>query len=138
MKDVVNTKIKFREPFRPFAPSVLADNVHDFFDVSSSSNVILEDFMLSVIPVKESKGNEISAVNHMGTARIQRVKEESNTLYYNLIKKFFEVTGIPMLLNTSFNVRGEPIVNSPSDAINTFKKSGIDTLVLGNFIVDKK
>jgi len=138
MKDVVNTKIKFREPFRPFAPSVLADNVNDFFDVSSSSNVILEDFMLSVIPVKESRGNEISAVNHMGTARIQRVKEESNTLYYNLIKKFFEVTGIPMLLNTSFNVRGEPIVNSPGDAINTFKKSGIDTLVLGNFIVDKK
>ena len=138
MKDVVNTKIKFREPFRPFAPSVLADNVHDFFDVSSSSDVILEDFMLSVIPVKESKGNEISAVNHMGTARIQRVKEESNTLYYNLIKKFFEVTGIPMLLNTSFNIRGEPIVNSPGDAINTFKKSGIDTLVLGNFIVDKK
>ena len=81
---------------------------------------------------------EISAVNHMGTARIQRVREESNTLYYNLIKKFFEVTGIPMLLNTSFNIRGEPIVNSPGDAINTFKKSGIDTLVLGNFIVDKK
>ena len=137
MKDVVNTKIKFREPFRPFAPSVLADNVHDYFDVSSSSSVMLEDFMLSVIPVKESRGNEISAVNHMGTARIQRVKEESNILYYNLIKKFFEVTGVPMLLNTSFNVRGEPIVNSPGDAINTFKKSGIDTLVLGNFIVDK-
>tara|TARA_B100001123_G_C15320868_1_gene1027839 strand:- start:1537 stop:3306 length:1770 start_codon:yes stop_codon:yes gene_type:complete len=137
MKDIVNTKIKFREPFRPFAPSVLSNHVNNYFDIPKSSTGQLEKFMLSVVPVKEKKFTEIAAVNHMGTARIQTVYQDSNPLYYGLIKFFFEMTGTPMLLNTSFNVRGEPIVNTPEDAIKTFLNSGIDTLVLGYFVVDK-
>ena len=85
----------------------------------------------------KKKFSEIAAVNHMGTARIQTVFEESNPLYYGLIQNFFEMTGTPMLLNTSFNIRGEPIVNTPEDAIKTFLNSGIDTLVLGYFVIDK-
>ena len=137
MKDIVNIKIKFREPFRPFAPSVLSNQVNNYFDVPTSSTGQLEKFMLSVVPVRKKKFSEIAAVNHMGTARIQTVFEESNPLYYGLIQNFFEMTGTPMLLNTSFNIRGEPIVNTPEDAIKTFLNSGIDTLVLGYFVIDK-
>lgn len=137
MKDKVNIKIKFREPFRPFAPSVLADRAADFFDISSTSNGMLERFMLTVVPVKAHVSDKIQAVNHMGTARIQTVHRKHSPRYYDLIDRFGEATGIPMLLNTSFNVRGEPIVNSPSDACNTFENSGLDVLVLGNFLILK-
>ena len=93
--------------------------------------------MLLVVPVKEEQQDAIAAVNHMGTARIQTVYREQSPLYYDLIRGFGDATGDPVLLNTSFNVRGEPIVNSPEAALNTFANSGLDALVIGHFIVDK-
>ena len=98
---------------------------------------MLERFMLTVLPVKDEMSEQISAVNHMGTARIQTVHKELSPRYYGLIDRFRQATGIPMLLNTSFNVRGEPIVSSPEDACNTFENSGLDALILGNYLVSK-
>jgi carbamoyltransferase len=137
MKDIVNTKIKFREPFRPFAPSVLHDQADEFFNIPIGSSGYLERFMLSVVPVREKHDESIPAVNHMGTARIQTVYESTNPKYSALISKFYEISGIPMVLNTSFNVRGEPVVNSPEDGLNTFENSGLDSLVIGRYIIDK-
>jgi carbamoyltransferase len=137
MKDIVNNKIKFREPFRPFAPSVLAGKAEEYFDLASPQSNYPARFMLLVVPVLDSKQEKVPAVSHLGTARIQTVHADANPLYYGLIRKFDEATGVPLLLNTSFNVRGEPIVNTPDDALNTFGESGIDTLVLGNFVVRK-
>ena len=94
-------------------------------------------FMLLVVPVHDDKQDLIPAVSHLGTARVQTVHQESNPRYYDLINRFGDATGVPMLLNTSFNLRGEPVVNTPQNAINTFADSGIDTLVMGDFIVDK-
>ena len=138
MKDLVNSKIKFREPFRPFAPSVLAEECQTYFDLPESNRQMTARFMLLVVPVHENKQEVIPAVSHMGTARIQTVHQEHNPLYHQLIKEFGQATGVPVLLNTSFNVRGEPIVNTPEDALNTFANSDIDTVVMGNYIVDKQ
>ena len=137
MKDIVNTKIKFREPFRPFAPSVLAEEAERFFDLPGAEANMPARFMLLVVPVREGEQETIPAVNHMGTARIQTVHKDVSPLYYQVIQRFGEATGVPVLLNTSFNVRGEPIVNTPADALNTFANSGIDTLVIGNYISEK-
>lgn len=137
MKDLVNTKIKFREPFRPFAPSVLADKSEEYFDLPCANKHMPTRFMLLVVPVKEEQQDSIPAVSHLGSARIQTVYNEDNPLYYKLIENFGYATGIPVLLNTSFNVRGEPIVNTPENAIDTFLDSGIDTLILGNHIINK-
>ena len=137
MKDLVNTKIKFREPFRPFAPSILAESTESYFDLPNAMDNMAARFMLLVTDVHEDKQDLIPAVSHMGTARVQTVHKDTNPSYYKLIEKFGESTGIPILLNTSFNVRGEPVVTSPDDALNTFRNSGIDTLVIGNHIVDK-
>ena len=136
MKDIVNSKIKFREPYRPFAPSVMEDKIEDIFITKYEKNVNPNDFMLNVIKVKSEYINKIPAVSHMGTARIQSVRKQ-NKDYYNLIKKFYNITGIPLLLNTSFNIKGEPIVCSPADALNTFSKSGLDKLALGNYYLTK-
>ena len=137
MKDLVNTKIKFREPFRPFAPSILAESTESYFDLPNAMDNMAARFMLLVTDGHEDKQDLIPAVSHMGTARVQTVHKDTNPSYYKLIEKFGESTGIPILLNTSFNVRGEPVVTSPDDALNTFRNSGIDTLVIGNHIVDK-
>ena len=137
MKDLVNTKIKFREPFRPFAPSVLAESAGEYFQVPETPDSMPDRFMLLVHPVRDDKRDVIPAVSHMGTARIQTVHRDANPRYYDLIHRFGEATGVPVVLNTSFNVRGEPIVNTPGDALNTFANSGIDTLVMGDVIVDK-
>jgi len=136
-KDLVNTKIKFREPFRPFAPAVLAEESENYFDLPQPDKHTPARFMLLVVPVKEEKRDVIPAVNHMGTARIQTVYRDSNPRYHNLIQTFGQATGVPVLLNTSFNVRGEPIVNSPEDALNTYFNSDIDTLVMGDYILEK-
>ena len=136
-KDVVNNKIKFREPFRPFAPSVLAENAHQYFDLENPEKHLPARFMQLVVPVNEDKQDIIPAVSHQGTARLQTVHESSNNIYHRLIKEFGEATGVPILLNTSFNVRGEPIVSSPRDALNTFLNSGLDMLTIGNYIVRK-
>jgi len=137
MKDIVNNKIKFREPFRPFAPSVLAGKAEEYFDLASPQSNYPARFMLLVVPVRDEQQEKVPAISHLGTARIQTVHADANPLYHGLIQKFDEATGVPLLLNTSFNVRGEPIVNTPDDALNTFGESGIDTLVLGNFVVRK-
>jgi carbamoyltransferase len=137
MKDLVNVKIKFREPFRPFAPVILEENVEDFFQGDGIAQQFAARYMLLVLPFKESMGERINAVNHMGTGRLQTIREEWNPRFYRIVKKFGEVTGIPVLLNTSFNLRGEPIVNSPADAYKTFSRSGIDVLVLENCLIRK-
>jgi carbamoyltransferase len=138
MKDIVNAKIKFREPFRPFAPSVLAEVAEEYFELGDARDALPARFMLLVVPVREAARDTIPAVNHMGTARPQLVHKESNPLFHELIRRFGDSTGVPVLLNTSYNVRGEPIVNSPSDALRTFAVSGLDATVLGRFIVSRK
>ncbi len=138
MKDIVNTKIKFREPFRPFAPSVLANRATEYFECSEPSGQYINRFMLNVVPVRAEKQKDVPAITHVdGTGRLQTVTEESNSRYFHLIKAFGDATGVPIVLNTSFNLRGEPIVNTPQQAFNTFSRSGMDTLVLGDYLVEK-
>ncbi len=139
MKDIVNTKIKFREPYRPFAPSVLEERVHDYFDAPNVERQYPARFMLLVVDVKPSKRDVIPAVTHVdGTGRLQTVRREDNTRYHALIERFGQATGVPVILNTSFNLRGEPIVNSPREAYSTFVRSGMDALVLGNCFIRKE
>ncbi len=134
MKQIVNSKIKFREYFRPFAPAVLRERADEFFDMHGLES----PFMLLVPPVKSDKRAVIPAVTHAdGTGRVQTVTRESNERFYELIRAFGELTGVPVLLNTSFNVRGEPIVCTPEDAVNCFLKSGLDYLVLGHILVSR-
>ena len=138
MKDIVNVKIKFREPFRPFAPSVLSERAQDYFELDNAAAHYPARFMLYVVDVKESKRELIPAITHVdGTGRLQTVQKESNPKYYRLIETFGQATGVPIVLNTSFNLKGEPIVNSPQEAFQTFTRSGMDMLVLGNYLVDK-
>ena len=138
MKEIINTKIKFREPFRPFAPAILEKFVSDYYQLSDAEKLYPLRYMLAVYPTKNDKGVTIPAVTHVGgTGRLQTVRHEWNTLYYSVIEKFWEKTGVPVVLNTSFNLRGEPIVNTPSDAISTFSRSGIDSLYLGNYLIKK-
>lgn len=139
MKDIVNAKIKFREPYRPFAPSVLAESAEKYFDLARAQCHHPARYMLYVAPVKESQRSTLPAITHVdGTARLQTVFREQSARYYDLIERFGQATGVPVVLNTSFNLRGEPIVNTPADAFNTFSKSEMDSLVLENFLVEKE
>lgn len=139
MKDIVNTKIKFREPYRPFAPSVLAERAGEYFDLRDAVRHSPARFMLYVVNVKQEKRGAIPAVTHVdGTARLQAVDRVTAPLYYRLIERFGEATGVPVLLNTSFNLRGEPIVNSPAEAFQTFQASEMDCLVLNRYLIEKK
>ncbi len=109
MKDIVNTKIKFREPYRPFAPSVLNEHVHEYFDAPGIERQYPARFMLLVVDVKPTKRDVIPAVTHVdGTGRLQTVVRDGNPRYYELIRRFGDATGVPVVLNTSFNLRGEP------------------------------
>jgi len=137
MKDTVNIKIKFREPFRPFAPVILEQNADEFFKGRNTARQYPSRYMLLVLPLKEDKADQVGAVNHMGTGRLQTIREEWNPRYYKIVEKFGRATGVPVLLNTSFNLRGEPIVTTPANAYSTFSKSGIDVLVLENFMIRK-
>jgi carbamoyltransferase len=137
MKEVVNTKIKFREMFRPFAPVVLEERANDYFLSPRLDQQYLPRYMLMVAPIAEDKQDQIQAVCHNGTGRLQSVRRELNPLYHRVIEKFGEATGVPILLNTSYNLRGEPIVNTPQNALHTFSYSDIDLLVMGNFLVRK-
>ena len=138
MKDIVNTKIKFREPYRPFAPSVLAERAEDYFDLPDAIRHHPARYMLYVVPVKEAKQAVLPAITHVdGTGRLQTVFREQSPRYYSLIERFGSATGVPVLLNTSFNLKGEPIVTTPANAFHTFSASEMDTLVLGNFLIDK-
>jgi carbamoyltransferase len=139
MKDIVNVKIKFREPFRPFAPSVLAHRAHDYFDFPAGlSQTAPENFMLAIALVKQGMEKVIPAVTHAdGTARLQLVLAETNPLYFKLISVFERKTGVPLVLNTSFNLKGEAMVDKPYDALQTFAWSGMDAVVMGNYLVLK-
>ncbi|MFC2048716.1 carbamoyltransferase [Elusimicrobiota bacterium] len=137
MKNIINKVIKFREPYRPFAPSILEEDVSKYIEIKK--HIYPDRFMLVTYPVKEEMKDVIPAVTHInGTSRIQIVKKKYNLKYWSLINRFKEKTGIGLLLNTSFNLKGEPIVNSPEDAVQTFMNSGLDILVMGNYIVKKK
>ncbi len=154
MQKNLNLKVKFRESFRPFAPSVLREDLTEWFDMNTDSPYMLlvaninkekkiemtsEQNKLFGIDKLNIKRSEIPAVTHVDyTSRIQTVTENTNKRYYDLILKFKEKTGFPLLVNTSFNVRGEPIVNSPTDAFNCFMGTELDYLVIGNSILDKK
>ncbi len=138
MKDIVNTKIKFREPYRPFAPSVLSECTEKYFDFPNAQHHYPARYMLYVSPVRPAEHKTLPAITHVdGTGRLQTVFREQSPRYYRLIERFGKATGVPVLLNTSFNLRGEPIVTTPSNAFNTFSKSDMDSLVLGNFLVEK-
>jgi carbamoyltransferase len=133
MKDVINRKVKFREPFRPFAPAVPLEDAGRFFEIEGES-----PFMLKLFNVRLEKRDAIPAVTHVdGTARVQTVTEKQNRLFYRLLKRFGELSGVPVLLNTSFNVKGEPIVNSPEEAYRCFLGTGIDCLVIGSYLIEK-
>jgi len=132
-KDVVNLKIKFRESFRPFAPTVLAERAGEYFELDCES-----PYMLLVAQVRENR-RHIPSVTHVdGSARIQTITREQNALYYDLIQEFDRRTGCPVIINTSFNVRGEPIVCTPHDAYLCFMRTHMDYLVMDRFVLDKK
>lgn len=159
MQTKMNLKIKYRESFRPFAPCVLAEDCSEYFELDEES-----PYMLIVAPVKEDKRvkitdadlnimqndpdllkrvnvprSEIPAITHIDySARVQTVDKERHGLYYDLIKRFKEKTGSSVIINTSFNIRGEPIVCSPADAVNCFMNTEMDFLVLGNYVLDKE
>jgi carbamoyltransferase len=153
-QSVMNLKIKFRESFRPFAPSILREHVHEYFELDADS-----PYMLLVAPVVEERQvsmntaeqalfgidklnvprSDIPAVTHVDySARIQTVRRQENPRYYDLIQAFYSLTGCPLVVNTSFNVRGEPIVNTPQDAYRCFMRTEMDYLVIGSFLLDKK
>ena len=154
MQKILNIKVKYRESFRPFAPSILNENLEEWFEMKGKS-----PYMLFVAKIKKDKTIEmkdevkalfgidklnikrsiIPAVTHVDySARVQTVDSKTNSKYYKLILKFKELTGCPILINTSFNVRGEPIVCSPTDAYNCFMGTDLDTLVIGNFLLKKE
>jgi len=136
MKDVINAKVKFREAFRPFAPAILKEHAHEYFEMPAGMDA---PYMLLVPKVRPEKRSVIPAVTHEdGTGRVQTVTEEHHGRYYRLIKRFGLLTGVPVVINTSFNVRGEPIVCTPADAYKTFVNTGIDALVIGDCIVVAK
>ena len=133
IKDTVNARVKKREAFRPFAPAVLVEKSAEYFDMDCPS-----PFMLLAPLVRQEKKNVIPGITHVDdTARVQTVDRENFPLFWQLIKEFENITGVPVLLNTSLNLRGEPIVCTPEDAIEVFKKSEIDYLVLENCVVEK-
>ena len=131
MKYILNEKIKHRESFRPFAPCILEEHLSEYFDIDIPS-----PYMLFVAPVK--KPEKIPAVTHVdGTSRLQTVSKDTNPLYYDLIKEFYKITDVPVLINTSMNVRGEPIVNTVEQAYNMIIKTDMDYLVMGNYNIKK-
>lgn len=139
MQRIVNESIKFREPFRPFAPAVPLESAADYFEMDVPAHETApEYFMIAVHRVREEKKRIIPAITHAdGTARVQVVSERSNPLFHRLLREFGSIGGVPILMNTSFNLRGEPVVERPEDALNTFLASGMDAVVLGPFIVQK-
>ena len=154
MQSVMNLKIKYRESFRPFAPAIKADRVSEWFDQQSAS-----PYMLYVAPVATEKLTKpaqvqqdlsglqslyvtrsvIPAVTHVDcSARVQTVHQETNPRFYRLLDEFELLSGCPLLVNTSFNVRGEPIVNTPEDAFRCFMRTEMDYLVMGNYLLAKQ
>jgi carbamoyltransferase len=132
MKEILNSRIKYREPFRPFCPSILAEKVSEYFETDYPS-----PFMVMAYKIKPEQRERIPAVTHGdGTGRLQTVEREVNRLYWRLIRKFDEVTGVPVLLNTSFN-ENEPIVQTPAQAVDCFLRTKMDVLAIGGFLLRK-
>jgi carbamoyltransferase len=133
MKDILNSRVKHRQAFRPFAPIVLAERMKEIFEGEEDS-----PFMLIAKPVRPEWRDKIPAIVHVdGSARVQTVREATNPKLYRLLKEFEALTGVPVLVNTSFNVKGEPIVETPDDAVSCFLTTGIDNLVLHDTVVSK-
>jgi carbamoyltransferase len=135
MKDILNDKVKHRETFRPFAPAVCAEDADEYFECDSPLPAPA-DFMLMVYPIRERWRKKLSAVTHVdGSGRLQTVHRERQPLYYDLIKAFGNLSGVPILVNTSFNIRGEPIVCTPAEAYRCMMSTGIDCLVMEDFLI---
>jgi carbamoyltransferase len=133
MKDKINAEVKHREPYRPFAPSAIIENQAEFFEDMGDN-----PFMLKVCDVLPGKKEVLPAITHVdGSARLQTVHKETNPRYHGLIRKFGVLSGAPVVLNTSFNIMGEPMIESPLHAIRCFFSTGIDTLIIGNYLVRK-
>jgi carbamoyltransferase len=133
MRDLINTKIKFREKFRPFAPSVAEEALDDYF-----VGGVPDPFMLQVYPVRADKRSVIPAVTHVdGSGRLQTVNERSNPAYYRLIREFEKLSGVPIVLNTSFN-ENEPIVETPAQALDCFLRTRMDAIVLNNTLIRRQ
>jgi len=133
MKDLLNQRVKKRESFRPYAPAVLEEKITEFFNAKQFS-----PFMLLSAEVNKDKKTIIPAVTHIdGSARVQSVSKNINPRLWNLIKEFENITGLAVILNTSFNLNREPIVCAPKEAVSCFKRSQMDCLVLGNYVAEK-
>ena len=132
MRDIINSKIKFREKFRPFAPSILEEAVDEYF-----VGAVPDPFMIQVYPVRPEKRRVIPAVTHVdGSGRLQTVSQTTNPLYWQLLRAFEKETGVPVLLNTSFN-ENEPIVHRPGEALDCFLRTKMDALVVGHTVLEK-
>lgn len=133
MKAKINAEVKYREPYRPFAPSIVSERTTEYFDLD-----VFAPFMLKVCQVKEDKKSVIPAVTHVdGSARVQTVHKETNPKYHKLISELGNISDVPIVLNTSFNIMGEPVVESPTDAIKCFYTTGLDILSIGSYLVYK-
>ncbi len=133
MKDFINAKVKFREAFRPFAPSVPEERLSEFFHGMQPS-----PFMTQVYRIREESRPLLQAVTHVdGTARVQTVRRDFQPKFWSLLQAFEAQAGVPVLLNTSFNLRGEPIVNTPEEAVKTFLRADLDLLVMGRWAARK-
>jgi carbamoyltransferase len=136
MKKIINKAVKFREEFRPFAPAVLEGFSEQIFEIPKNQKIY---YMERAVKVKSNWKKKIPAVTHVdNTSRVQMVSKISNNRFYNLIESFYKITNVPVLINTSFNLNGEPIVMSPEHAIRTFYSCGLDILVIGNYVIKKK
>jgi carbamoyltransferase len=134
MKEIINAKVKYRESFRPFAGSIPTEDFSTFFEMDEPS-----PFMLLVHPVRSEWRKQLAAITHVdGSCRVQTVDSASNALFHGLLKRFGQATGTPVLLNTSFNIRGEPIVCTPAEAIDCFLRTGLDSLILGRYLIRDK
>ena len=135
MRDLVNARIKYREEFRPFAPAVLQEEASKLFDTLGIEDFPYMTFTLNALP---EKVESIGAVVHVdGTSRVQTVRSSNNEIYHDLIRKYASISGTPVIMNTSFNLKGQPIVETPRDALMTFFGCGLDALFIGNYLVEK-
>lgn len=138
MRDKVNLKIKFREAFRPFAPAVLKEKAHDYFNLEKDTKTTAYNYMLATCRVKSDSNDKLQAITHIdGSGRAQTVDKNINEKFYKLLTEYEKITGVPVLINTSFNLRGEPIVTTCHNALNTFYKSGLDVLAVNNYLIWK-